>query len=84
MALRDKTKHYRVEEIRRRHFSATARTCGLGRDMGSIIDDVVAKTPSVIDAVAASLPRGFPTELFECVTSGLRSAAAKIAKMPAT
>lgn len=84
MSLRDKAKHYRVEEMRRRHFNATARACGLGRDMESIIDEVVAKTPRAIDAVAASLPRGFPTGLFECVTSGLRGAAAQIAKMPAT
>jgi len=84
LALRDKAKHYRVEEIRRRHFNATARACGVGRDMESIIDEVVATTPRVIDAVATSLPSGFPTELFECVTSRLRSAAERIAEMPAT
>jgi serine/threonine-protein kinase HipA len=56
MALRDKTKH-RVEEIRRRHFNATARACGLGRDMESIIAEVVAKTTRMIDAVAASSAR---------------------------
>jgi serine/threonine-protein kinase HipA len=84
MSLRDKLKHYRVAEIRRRHFNATARACGLGRDMESIIDEVVATTPHVIDAVATTLPGAFPAELFECVTSRLRNAAEQIAKMPAT
>jgi serine/threonine-protein kinase HipA len=83
MALRDKDKHYRVAEIRRRHFNATARACGVGRDMESILDEVVATTPGVIDAVAAGLPSGFPGELFECVTTRLRSAAEQIGRMPA-
>jgi serine/threonine-protein kinase HipA len=83
MALRDKTKHYRVEEIRRRHFNAMARACGVGRDMEGIIDEVVATTPRAVDAVGASLPSRFPGELFECVTSRLRSAAQEIARMPA-
>jgi hypothetical protein len=51
--------------------------------MESIINEVVETTPRVIDAVATSLPSGFPTDLFECVTRRLRSAAEQIARMPA-
>jgi hypothetical protein len=40
-------------EIERRHFNAIARQCGFGADMESIIDDVVAKTPTVIETVGA-------------------------------
>ena len=45
MALRGESKHYRVEEITRRHFNATARRCGLGAGMESVIDDIIAGTP---------------------------------------
>lgn len=83
MALHDKNKHYRLDEIGRRHFNATARACGLGRDMEDIIDDVVAKTPTVIESVAADLPKGFPAALFESVTAGLRRSAKQIGKMTA-
>ena len=52
--------------------------------MEHVIDEVVAKTAAVIDAVAAGLPRKFPAELFERVTSGLQNAASQMAKMRAT
>lgn len=83
MAVRDRNKHYKLVEIRRRHFNATARLCGLGADMERLIDDVVARTPTVIDEVARLLPRGFPQALFECITAGLRRSAATMAAMPA-
>ncbi len=82
MALHDKNKHYRVEEIRRRHFNATARACGLGRDMEAVIEDVVARTPVVIETVGETLPKGFPAGLFESVTKGLQKAARLIRTMP--
>jgi serine/threonine-protein kinase HipA len=82
MALRGKTKHYRVAEITRRHFDTTAQQCGFGADMEPIIVDVVSRTPAVIDEVGASLPKGFPADLFESITTGLQKAAAQIERMP--
>jgi serine/threonine-protein kinase HipA len=84
MAVRGSSKHYRLTEIRRHHFNMTAKQCGLGTDMEPIIAEVLAKTPSVIESVAAKLPPGFPTELFEHITGRLRVAAAELAAMPAT
>jgi serine/threonine-protein kinase HipA len=75
MALRGAQKHYRIADIDRRHFNATARLCGLGKDMESIIDDVVEKTPRVIDDVGSRLPKGFPERLFDVITKGAARAA---------
>jgi serine/threonine-protein kinase HipA len=80
MALRGKNKHYRLVDIRRPHFTETAKLCGLGGDMGHIIDEVVASTPAIIDKVGAMLPRGFPEALFASVTTGLMKAANEIAR----
>ena len=82
MAVRGTTKHYRLEEIGRRHFNMTAQQCGLAADMEPIILDVVAKTPGVIERVGAGLPKGFPAELFASVTTELQRAAKQIARMP--
>lgn len=71
MALRGTKKHYRIDEIRRRHFDETARLCGLGTDMERMIDEVIAKTPRVIDEVAKAMPNGFPEAVFDAVTKGL-------------
>ena len=75
MALRGKSKHYRLSRIQRRHFNTTAQKCGLGTDMEPIITDVIARTPSVIESVGTELPRGFPLDLFEAVTRRLQAVA---------
>jgi serine/threonine-protein kinase HipA len=84
MAVRGKNKHYRLTEIQRRHFNLTAEQCGLGLDMESVITDVIARVPSAVETVGERLPRGFPAELFESVTGGLRRAIKELAKAPAS
>ncbi len=84
MALRGTSKHYRIAEIQRRHFNATARACGLAADMESIIGEVLGSTDAVIDSVGAALPKGFPAALFDAITTGLCSAAQKLARMSPT
>jgi serine/threonine-protein kinase HipA len=82
MAVRGKGKHYRLVEIRRRHFNETARQCGLGVDMESIIADIVTKVPPAIESVAAKLPPGFPAKLFDSVTSRLDRAIRALERDP--
>ena len=81
MVLRGTHKHYRIAEITRRHFNLAAQQCGLGNNMEPIIADVIAKTPSVIESVGASLPSGFPEEIFGVVTTELQKAAKLIETM---
>jgi serine/threonine-protein kinase HipA len=78
MAVRGTHKHYWIDEIDRRHFNATARLCGLGRDMDAIIDDVVDRTPRIIDEVGADLPTGFPARVFDVITKGTTGAAERL------
>jgi serine/threonine-protein kinase HipA len=82
MALSGSSNHYRLTAIQRRHFNATARKCGLGRDMEPIILDVLARVPAAIDTVGGALPRGFPQDLFEAIARGLRSASEEMDRMP--
>lgn len=82
MALRGTHKHYRVAEITRRHFNLAAQQCGLGNNMEVIIADVIARTPSVIERVGASLPLGFPEKVFAVVTTELQKAAQLLELMP--
>jgi len=82
MSLKAKNKHYRIAEIERRHFNLVAHRCGLGADMESIIAEVIDATPSVIERVAAGLPKAFPSKLFDAITKGLRKAATQLEEMP--
>lgn len=83
LSLRGANKHYRLQEIERRHWNATARQCGHGPDMESLIAEVLEQTDSVIARVAADLPPGFPPQLFDVITTGLRKSAARLQRMPA-
>lgn len=74
MALRGKNKHYGGAEIRRDHFNATARACGLGPDMNELITATVEATPSAIERVENELPEGFPAHVFDAITTGLKKA----------
>jgi len=80
MAVHGESKHCRVEEITRRHFSMTAHRCGLGPNMEP---DIITKTPTVIAAVGARLPKSFPEKFFRSVTTGLQKAAQRLGKMAA-
>jgi len=84
MAVRGKNVHYNMSEIQRRHFNETAARCGLGGDMERIIDEIVAKTPSVMENVARELPAGFPEDVFQKITTGLTQQAAQLERQRAT
>jgi serine/threonine-protein kinase HipA len=77
----DKNMHYRLQEIQRRHWHATARRNGLADGGEQIINELVARTPGVIDAVSAQLPANFPASVAGAIVDGLQSAANRLARM---
>lgn len=79
MAVRGKNRHYRWQEIVTRHWRDTARKCGFS-GMDTVIDDVIATTPGVVDQAAKHLPRGFPDAIADTIFAGTKSAAKKLAE----
>jgi serine/threonine-protein kinase HipA len=79
MSVLGENKHYRLVEIKRRHFEQTARECGLGSAMDALVSDIVTKTPSVIQQVGDALPPDFPARIFESIAKGLQRSAKEIA-----
>lgn len=80
MAIRGKNKHYMLTEIQRKHFNETAARSGIG-SAERLIEDILARTPAVIEAVQKSIPRGFPAEILDPILSGLSGQARKIHEM---
>jgi serine/threonine-protein kinase HipA len=83
MAVRAKNAHWRMHEILRRHWLAMGERYGVvtpdGRNAQVVINDVVARTPGVVQAVRARLPQGFPQELADTILNGLQAAADRLA-----
>jgi serine/threonine-protein kinase HipA len=75
MAVMGKNRHYLMHTVQRRHFNSTARQVGYGRGAESLIQDLVARTPSVIEQVKRELPEGFSLSVADSVFKGLAAAA---------
>jgi len=80
MALRGKNKHYVLSEIRRRHFNETAAKMGVGDAEGSI-QDMLTRTPYVLDQIEDELPKSFPESISEPILSGLKTSAKSLQGM---
>jgi serine/threonine-protein kinase HipA len=70
MALHGKNKHYRWGEICGRHFMETAQRCGLA-GMKTIMDEVIGKTPAVIDQVRSCISPQFPSQIADAILDGV-------------
>ncbi|QGZ66529.1 type II toxin-antitoxin system HipA family toxin [Paraburkholderia acidisoli] len=79
MAVWGKARHYRMRDVKRAHFDATARLCYYGVDATPLVERLIERTPHAIDAVAATLPEGFPVRVAERLFDGLRFSAQRLA-----
>jgi serine/threonine-protein kinase HipA len=83
MAVRSKHAHWRMRDILRRHWVAIGERHGIvsadGRGAPSVIDDLVARTPGVVETVRKALPRDFPNQLADSILTGLQAAANELA-----
>jgi serine/threonine-protein kinase HipA len=77
MSVKGKSRHYVWTEIHARHWIETAKRHGI-TNMNSIVEDLVAKTPAVIDRVRSLLPTDFPSQIAETILVGLRSRAEQL------
>lgn len=77
MAVRGKNAHWKLADIKRRHWEHLGRTSGLGNDT-TWIDEIAAATPSVIHHVQSLLPRNFPEPVANAIFAGLQQQAASL------
>jgi serine/threonine-protein kinase HipA len=82
MAVRGKNRHYRWKEISARHWLETARRCGIS-EMKSIVDEVIAQTPKVVEKASARLPRRFPAFIAETILNGTAAAVRRLGEQTA-
>jgi serine/threonine-protein kinase HipA len=80
MAARGKNRHYRWQEIERRHWLATAKRARFPvDDATAILETMAEQLDAVVDEVTAELPDGFPAAVSDPILEGLRAMRARIA-----
>lgn len=82
MAVAGKNRHRRLGDIRRRHWNATARACGVRAGAEPWIESLLARIDPAIQQVQALLPADFPAQVSQPIFEGLRQAGARLAAMP--
>ncbi|MCK9489965.1 MAG: type II toxin-antitoxin system HipA family toxin [Xanthomonadales bacterium] len=83
MAVAGKNRHRRLRDIRRRHWNATARTCGVAGGAEPWISELLDRVEPAIASVESQLPGDFPAPIAASILAGLRNAAARLATMDA-
>lgn len=84
MAVRSTSNYYLIDRIQRRHWGAQAAQVGLGAAVAEeIIEEVIAATDGVLDAVGRQLPEDFPARLADVIFSGVARQCKRLAAMPA-
>jgi serine/threonine-protein kinase HipA len=84
MALLGKNRHYHIHNIQRRHFNSTAHKVGYGENAEPLLEELIARTPDVVEQVQADLPEGFSQQVADKTLGGLLSAARALEGMPST
>lgn len=72
MALHTKNTHYKISEIRRKHWNEVAKDNAIGADFEDVIQTIIDKTPAVISQVEGLLGADFPAEVAGRIFSGIR------------
>jgi serine/threonine-protein kinase HipA len=81
MALRSTNAHYQLETVQARHFVQLAARCRIPRDSAlRLIEELIAMTPGAVDKAGASLPDGYPMDVFEAITKGLQWSADRLGR----
>ncbi len=78
MAVRATNAHWKLKEIRPRHWSAIAKKAGLG-DADALIHEVLALVPTALSSVGKQLPRKFPAYVGDAIFAGIERQAKVLA-----
>ena len=81
MAVSGRNRHRRLRDIRRRHWNATARACGIPDGAEAWIGELLEKVEPAIENVERQLPAGFPDRIATTIFEGLRDSAGRLAAM---
>jgi serine/threonine-protein kinase HipA len=80
LAVRSKNAHWKLTEIKARHWDAVTRDAGLG-EAKDLLAETAGQVTKVIAEVSTQLPRGFPGRVSDRIFSGLQETARQVADL---
>lgn len=81
MSVRGSGNYYHLNRIQRRHWINHGELTGLGcSQVESMMEEIISRTPEVIERVSALLPNSFSAELAESIFEGMRKQCGRLAE----
>lgn len=77
MAVRSKNAHWKLGEIKPRHWDAVTRLAGLG-SATALLEEIVRQTPQVVETVNKQVPTRFPAAVRDKIFDGLQRSAKQL------
>jgi len=77
MAVRRKNAHWKLKDIKPRHWDAVTRLAGLG-DSASLLHEVAAAAPAALASVNRKISRNFPAMVRDRVFAGIETSVAQL------
>ena len=77
MALRSKSSHWALQDLRARHWDGVAKLAGLG-DAHALCNDLLAQLPGALESVETQLPSSFPEHVARTIFEGVRNTAKRL------
>lgn len=74
MAVRSKNAHWKLSEIRARHWHSVTRAAGLG-SATPLLQEIAMQIPQAIESVNREIPAGFPAVVRDKIFEGLQQTA---------
>jgi len=81
MGMGSRSNHDAFRDVQRRHFNTMALRCSHGADAAPLIQQLIERTPAVIEQVSAELPERFPGKVAERIFKGMKNTSTQLAKM---
>lgn len=77
MCVRSKNAHWKLAEIKARHWDAVCRSAGLD-DASSLLEEIATQLPRVIEAADREIPSGFPPSVSDGIFEGMQQMARQL------
>ena len=78
MAVHSKSAHWKLSEIKARHWDPVTRAVGLG-SATPLLQEIATQTPHAIENVSRQIPKKFPAVVQDKIFDGLKKTAAQLA-----
>ncbi len=77
MAVRGKNAHWKLKEIKPRHWDAVTKLAGLG-DAAPLLHEIVQQTPRALASVRKKLPARFPANVSDSIAEAVQRSASDL------